>query len=362
MSTAKAQVFEPDPVDSNAADAGCELETVDCLSCGASDSDTVVIAPDPVTGLGGNFRVVRCRDCGLTYTNPRPTLASIGQFYPHDYAPHIAAEQHDGWLVRRRNAVIAAWLRCRFGFPPQPTSLLTRLSGSLAGLLSNRRKRRLLSLPYRAPGRLLDFGCGAGHFLEQMRDFGWQVEGLDISDPCAADVTKRTGIHVHVGSLPHTAIADNSFDAITMWNALEHVHQPREIIRAARKALRPGGVLVVGVPNIGSWGFSKFQQDWYCLKLPRHLLHFTPDSLRDIMQRENMNILSLEQIGRAGWLRKSVRLATRDRVASIQQRLCGGKRISKLISRWSELTGQANFIKIVVEKPTTADETVSLNQ
>jgi hypothetical protein len=145
MSTAKAQFPGPDPVDSNAPAAGCELETVDCLSCGAPDSDTVVIAPDPVTGLGGNFRVVRCRDCGLTYTNPRPTLASIGQFYPHDYAPHIAAVQHDGWLVRRRNAAIAAWLRCRFGFPPQPTSLLTRLSGSLAGLLSNRRKRRLVS-------------------------------------------------------------------------------------------------------------------------------------------------------------------------------------------------------------------------
>ncbi len=198
----------------------------------------------------------------------------------------------------------------------------------MAGLLSNRRKRRLLSLPYRAPGRLLDFGCGAGHFLEQMRDFGWQVEGLDISDLCAADVTTRTGIPVHVGSLPHTAVADNSFDAITMWNALEHVHQPRDIIRAARKALRPGGVLVIGVPNIDSWGFRKFQQDWHCLELPRHLAHFTPDSLRGIMQRENMNVLSLEQIGRAGWLRKSVRLATRDRGASIRQRLCGGKRLS----------------------------------
>jgi len=177
------------------------------------------------------------------------------------------------------------------------------------------------------------------------------VEGLDISEPCAADVTDRTGITVHVGSLPHEVIDENSFDAITMWNALEHVHQPREIIRAARQALRPGGILVVGVPNIGSWGFRRFRHDWHCLELPRHLVHFEPDSLRAIMEREGLKVLSMEQIGRAGWLRKSVRLVTRDGRTSIGKRLCLGKRVSKSIARWSEMIGQANFIKIVAEKP-----------
>lgn len=352
MSTARAHL--PDPESPPTRDTGCEMEAVDCLSCGSSESETVVIAPDPITGRGGNFRVVRCLDCGLTYTNPRPTLASIGQFYPQDYGPHLAGTQRSGWLMRRRKAAIRAWLRCRFSFPPQPSSLLTRLHGSLAGLLNNRRRIRLLRFPFRKPGRMLDFGCGAGHFLEEMRDLGWQVEGLDISASCAAEVTDRTGIPVHHGSLPHDSIAENSFDAVTMWNALEHVHEPREIIRAARQALRPGGILVVGVPNIDSWGFRKFKHDWHCLELPRHLLHFDPDALRAMMQQEGMKVLSLEQIGRAGWLRKSVRLATRGGHTTIGKRLCGGKRISKCIARWSEMTGQANFIKIVVEKPADA--------
>ena len=66
------------------------------------------------------------------------------------------------------------------------------------------------------------------------------------------------------------------------------------------------------------------------------------------MQQEGMKVLSLEHIGRAGWLRKSVRLATRGGRATFGKRLCRGKRVSKCIARWSELTGQANFIKIVV--------------
>jgi len=147
MSTAGARLPEPDRAQPLSRDVGCELEAVDCLLCGSSESETVVIAPDPVTGRGGNFRVVRCRDCGLTYTNPRPTLASIGQFYPQDYAPHVVAPRRKGWLVRRRNAAIGAWLRTRFGFPPQPTGVWTRLHGMLSGLLSNRRHRRLLSIP-----------------------------------------------------------------------------------------------------------------------------------------------------------------------------------------------------------------------
>ena len=297
MSAAESGLPRPSSWEPSQRETGCELEAVDCLSCGSSASTTVVIAPDPLTGLGGNFRVVRCLDCGLTFTNPRPTLSSIGQFYPQDYAPHFANPRRETWRVRRRHAATRDWLRCRFGFPPQPTGLMTRLHASLTRVFGNRRYRHLLSLPYREPGRLLDFGCGAGRFMEQMRDFGWQVEGVDISAACAANVTEQTGITVHVGSLPHEAIDDNSLDAITMWNALEHVHQPREIIRAARQALRPGGVLVVGVPNVGSWDFRKFNQDWYCLKLPRHLVHFDPKSLSSMMELEGMKVLSLEQIG-----------------------------------------------------------------
>ena len=64
-----------------------------------------------------------------------------------------------------------------------------------------------------------------------------------------------------------------------MWSSLEHVHEPRLAVRAAREVLRPGGLLVVYVPNLGSWSFRTFGEHWFALDLPRHLTHFTPETL-----------------------------------------------------------------------------------
>ena len=69
-----------------------ELENVDCLLCGGREQDTVIVAEDFLTRIGGGFRVVRCRRCQLAFTNPRPTSRSLGRFYPADYAPHLERE------------------------------------------------------------------------------------------------------------------------------------------------------------------------------------------------------------------------------------------------------------------------------
>lgn len=327
-----------------------EMETVPCLLCGGEHFEPVIQATDPLTGMGGVFSVVRCRDCGLHFTNPRPTEDSIGLFYPNDYAPWGGQEKALTFRQRWHDQFELAVLKTGFGYPAERISLSDRLKSLLGRLWIRRSAQRQNWIPWRSPGRLLDFGCGGGDFLLAMQKLGWQVEGMDNAADCANEVTRRTGIPVHTGSLPHPEIKPESFDAVSMWNALEHVHQPRETVRAANRALRPGGILVVGVPNIASWAFEQFREQWYPLKLPRHLTHFTPDTLSETLNAEGFQLLSLDQISRPSFLRKSVRRAMKENGPTWRLRLLATKQGATAVANWTERTGQSEFIRAVAEK------------
>lgn len=350
MNTARAWKPTVDETAQTTPDSAIEMETVPCLLCGGENFETSVIASDTVTGLGGHFRVVRCCDCDLVFTNPRPTSASIGQFYPEEYIPYISRAWDDSWSARLRRRLEKAVLATDYGYPEPAPGAMTSFLSMLGKWKINRSRQRQSWFPYRAPGRLLDFGCGAGNFLEEMRAFGWSVEGLDMSETTAAEVEQRLDVKVHVGTLPHPDLQPESFDAITMWNSLEHVHQPRETVRAAGELLRSGGVMVIGVPNFESWGYQKFGLDWQGLELPRHLTHFTPGSLREVLQREGYDVLSCDQISRVGWIRKSARRALKSGRGSGGVKFLKMKQIALRVANWTERTGQADFIRAVAQK------------
>src|SRR5436305_600698 len=114
-----------------------------------------------------------------------------------------------------------------------------------------------------------------------------------------------------VGTLPHSDLASGSFDVITMWQSLEHVHHPLPVLAEAQRLLVPGGTLVVSVPNIDSLPFRWFGTSWIGLDLPRHLTHFTPPTLRLMLEHAGYRIGSLQLIRHSDWLRSSARLAAR---------------------------------------------------
>ena len=327
-----------------------ELETVDCLQCGIRDHETIIVAGDHLTRIGGHFRVVRCRGCQLAFTNPRPTAGSLGLFYPADYAPH--SEREPGGRLReswQRRLEIALLRQC-FGYPPQPSDARAALTSWVARAVIRRARAREHWIPFRAPGRLLDFGCGAAEFLKKMREYGWNVEGLDLSPRVVDALRQRAGFRAHLGTLPHPDISAASYDAITMWHSLEHVPFPQEVLRAASVALRAGGILAVGVPNFASWSFRQFQEDWTGLALPRHLTHFTPLTLRQIVEATGFRVLSIEQVGRDGWIRKSARRAAQSRENAGRSRVLRWKWLAGPVARWTELTGQADTLRLIAER------------
>lgn len=299
-------------------------EYTSCLLCGRDDAVTELEArdiSDTVPGL--TFRLQRCRHCGLHYTNPRPDPSSIGEFYHQDYKPHRRPRQ-----MRRP---LRRWYRG-----------VTGLDWSRAG------ERR--SLPMHGRGRLLDFGCGGGSFLLRMAEQGWDVTGLDASVGAVQQIRDEFGLTALAGSLPHPELSRGSYDMVTMWHSLEHVHEPLEILREAHDLLVPGGRLLIAVPNIASWPYHWFGSSWFGLDLPRHLTHFTPTTLQAMIERAGFQVREVRPIRHADWLRSSARLAINQGTASTWHHLLRFKPVARLIAWGCYLAARSDCILAWAER------------
>jgi SAM-dependent methyltransferase len=297
--------------------AGLRWETVDCPLCGKNQWAVLVEAGDPLIHTpASRITVVQCRDCGLSFTNPRPAPESIAQFYPADYAPHQSVSQ------------------------ARPS----RTAGKHRPLL----RLRFLGRPSPGRDRLLDFGCGSGAFLQWMHHLGWKVTGLDASPAAVGRIQQELGLCALIGTLPDPRLPNHSFDCITMWQSLEHVPRPLPVLRDAHRLLAPGGVLVVAAPNIESLAFRLFGADWFGLDLPRHLVHFSPRTLRRIVEMAGFQVYTIHGQRHASWLQSSARLARRRGRRRLHW--LAWRPLASLVARYGLLVGRADSILLVAGK------------
>jgi SAM-dependent methyltransferase len=124
---------------------------------------------------------------------------------------------------------------------------------------------------------VLDVGCGRGYFLKRLRKAGWSCAGIDI--PSSPIPQSEDGMDCRSGDASSLPWPARSFDLVVINHVLEHVADPWLACREAARVLRDGGILYVGVPNFGSWQSQVFGGAWFPLEIPRHLFHFTPDTL-----------------------------------------------------------------------------------
>jgi 2-polyprenyl-3-methyl-5-hydroxy-6-metoxy-1,4-benzoquinol methylase len=199
-------------------------------------------------------------------------------------------------------------------------------------------------------GRLLDFGCGDGSFLQRMRRQGWQVTGLDVCAPLVECLQTELELNVLHGNLPHPDLKPGSFDVITMWHSLQHMHSPVDVLREAHRLLVPGGKLVIAVPNIDSYAFRCFGHAWCGLNLPRHLHHFAPWTLYLILHRAGFRIGPVRMTRHSAWLRSSARLACQSPQATRWHHWLRSKAMSRLASWYTCLTNQSDSMMVVAER------------
>jgi len=144
---------------------------------------------------------------------------------------------------------------------------------------------------YKAGGKLLDIGCSSGGFLSTMMNPAWSLYGIEMEESTAQRARAATGATVFVDDAVEAPFLPNSFDVITCFDVLEHVYSPRQFLTKVHEWLKPGGIYYAMMPNIASWEARLFGSYWFGLELPRHLSHFSPRSLRHLM-----NELGFEEV------------------------------------------------------------------
>ncbi len=200
------------------------------------------------------FSIVRCNGCGLIYVGDVPDAEELTRLYDLGYWEDPAGPGYGGYE--------AAEGRKRHHF----RTLIDELD-------------RL-----RAPGDLLDVGSAYGFFLDEARTCGWRVCGVEPSEHARAHAIDRLGLHVLPGPLVDLAPQPESLDAVTLWDVVEHLPDPRRTLECVYARLRPGGVLAVSTGDVGSVTARLHGRDWSLMTPPWHQFYFSRRTLRLLLE------------------------------------------------------------------------------
>ena len=250
--------------------------------------------------VGGWFAVVECDGCGLARTEPVPV--DPGAWYPTGYQQHDAPDTATTKVVRR--AVTTA-------------GRSHRRAGQVALATLVPDAAYLGDLP---PGtRVLDVGAGNGNVVAGLRDAGVDAWGIEPSG-AGAEIARSRGLAtVMEGTLEDAlatgVIAGSGWDIVRMYQVLEHVPNPVQTLEEIRGILADRGRLIIGVPNLNSLARRAVGASWDGLELPRHLTHFTPRTLRMVLDRAGFHVWRLRTVALFGIL-----------PGSIDARTAGGQR------------------------------------
>ncbi|MQA30321.1 MAG: methyltransferase domain-containing protein [Luteitalea sp.] len=285
------------PLDSRELGGG--LEYVACNLCGADDSETLYDArePDTVRDMVRTFRasgddllidpLVCCRRCGLQYVNPRPRASDI----VHAYST---------------------------GDDPTYVSQVASRERTFAGAVAHIEKL----LP--GTGRLFDIGTAAGAFLAAARARGWEVDGCEPNRWTAAWGSTRYGVPIRQGEIFDHDLPASAFDVVTLWDVIEHTPDPSRVIDRVRGLVKPGGLLIVNYPDIGSSIARALGRKWPFLSSV-HLYYFTRQTMRRLLERHGFEIVEM---------RPHIQRLELDYLLS------RGVMVSPRVSRWSRLVAR----------------------
>ncbi|WP_317168881.1 class I SAM-dependent methyltransferase [Lunatibacter salilacus] len=155
--------------------------------------------------------------------------------------------------------------------------------------LTIRKKLNWLKQRNKIPGRLLDFGCGTGHFLYSAKQKGWIVTGVEPNDEARNIAISKHQLIIHK-SLDETK-KEKKYDAITLFHVLEHVHDLKGTIRSLLELLKKRGTLYIAVPNRDAPDYHYYKENWAALDVPRHLYHFNRQSMKFLAEKYSLKII-----------------------------------------------------------------------
>jgi len=264
-----------------------QLEHTSCDLCGQDKWWLQFITQDWMHHQPGKFQVVKCKNCNLVYLNPRPTADSILMYYPDDYE-YGPPQPHE--IITLRQKLRQAILIRYYNYPlPEPT--LPIWVKPWLGLYHKFYQTIALPLiPWIPNGQILDVGCGKGDYLASLRQLGWQVKGIEINPHAVQYARQELNLDILQASFLDNDFPAAQFEVVSMWWYLEHVPNPLEVLREARRVIKPQGRLIIGVPNWSSLEAKLFRSAWYHLDSPRHFYLFTPQTLEAMLIKAGFKV------------------------------------------------------------------------
>lgn len=236
----------------------------DCPFCHSQDIHPLLVAKDHTVSKE-NFEVWHCGHCTNRFTQSVPDLHHIGPYYRAEaYVSHT--DTNKGLINQSYH-----WVR--------------------SYTLGN--KRRLIKrVSHMQQGSLLDIGAGTGAFAHTMSEAGWQVTALEPDPVARENAANKYGLQLHSAEEIYT-LPEASFDVITLWHVLEHVHDLHGYFDRFKALLKPGGKLVIAVPNYTSKDAAIYGQHWAAWDVPRHLYHFSPAGLQHLAHLKGFAITEM---------------------------------------------------------------------
>ncbi|RFP64195.1 class I SAM-dependent methyltransferase [Hymenobacter lapidiphilus] len=231
----------------------------ECPVCGKTELRNKLVVEDKSVSRE-SFAIQQCAACTFQFTNPRPDAAHIGRYYESD--EYVSHNSGAGGIINQAYKV--------------------------ARVFTMRRKVGLLNKLVPAKGKLFDYGCGTGHFLAAAKTDGWQVAGWEPNVGAREEASRRVGQPIGLAGLVN--FQEASFDAITLWHVLEHVHELNSTLKQLIRLLRPGGTLVIAVPNVESLDAQHYGPDWAAYDVPRHLYHFSPKTMKLLLKKHRLQV------------------------------------------------------------------------
>lgn len=239
--------------------------TQNCIVCNSSDF-TKFLEPRDYFFTEEQFYIYKCNDCGFKFTTPVPSPDDIGRYYKSaDYVSH--SDKNKGLFFKLYQKVKNINLKNKYN----------------------------LVLLYSGKGKILDYGCGTGDFLRLFKNNGWLCSGLEQDEDTRLYASSKQGIEMGKPA-DIEKLQPYSYDVITLWHVLEHIHDINIKLEQFKKLLKPDGVLVIAVPNADSFDARHYGKYWAAYDVPRHLYHFSQNSLEKLLKKHQLEIIATKNM------------------------------------------------------------------
>ena len=234
-----------------------------CPLCGETNLADYLHAKDHSIS-GESFDLQACNKCSFIFTQNVPAEAEAGRYYASkDYVSHSDIKKG---MINRLYHVGRNYM-------------LTR-KRRMIGRLTDGKK-------------ILDIGTGTGYFLNHMQQHGYDVLGVELDKKASSFSKTAFGLTVHPPADLLNKNIEGTFDVVTFWHVLEHLYKPEQYLRQVSDQLVEGGVLIIAVPNSASLDAKHYGSYWAGYDVPRHLWHFTPDTMAIMAKKAHLTIKSI---------------------------------------------------------------------